>query len=149
MEYYSGLGTNGKHPLLSGLFGYGISRQILSAYRFICKNYRDNNDQIWLVGFSRGAFAVRSLTGMIYNVGLLPEYRLSKADAAYGLYRKKGETSRPSRALSLAFRKTNSCRSAEVHFIGCFDTVGALGVPKLPWYLGGSTCKLDIHMTCF
>ncbi|KAI8067623.1 uncharacterized protein B0P05DRAFT_552279 [Gilbertella persicaria] len=139
LDYSSGLGTHGRHPILGGLFGYGISRQILSAYRFISKYYRDNNDQIWLVGFSRGAFAVRSLTGMIYNVGLLPENKLSKADEAYRLYRNKGETSRPYRTLSVAFRQANNCRSAEIYFIGCFDTVGALGVPKLPWFLGGST----------
>lgn len=53
-DYYPGLGTNGKHPLLGGVFGYGISDQIISAYEFICKSYKSTQDEIWLVGFSRG-----------------------------------------------------------------------------------------------
>jgi uncharacterized protein (DUF2235 family) len=60
-DYYSGLGTNGKYPLLGGLFGYGISDQIISAYEFICENYRNTQDEIWLIGFSRGGMN-------IYNV---------------------------------------------------------------------------------
>lgn len=52
--YYPGLGTNGNFPLLGGIFGYGISNQIIKAYEFICKNYRASHDEIWLIGFSRG-----------------------------------------------------------------------------------------------
>lgn len=54
IDYFPGLGTKGKYPLLGGLFGYGITNQILSAYQYICKNYRNENDEIWLIGFSRG-----------------------------------------------------------------------------------------------
>lgn len=51
--YYSGLGTD-KYRILGGVFGYGISGQITSAYKYICKNYRSEQDEIWLLGFSRG-----------------------------------------------------------------------------------------------
>lgn len=54
IEYYPGLGTTGSFPLLGGAFGVGITNQIQSAYKFICRNYRDENDEIWLLGFSRG-----------------------------------------------------------------------------------------------
>jgi uncharacterized protein (DUF2235 family) len=53
-DYYPGLGTSGKFILLGGAFGFGISNQIISAYKYICKNYQDENDEIWLIGFSRG-----------------------------------------------------------------------------------------------
>jgi uncharacterized protein (DUF2235 family) len=51
--YFTGLGTS-QYRMLGGLFGYGISGQIKSAYKYICKRYRDEKDQIWLLGFSRG-----------------------------------------------------------------------------------------------
>lgn len=51
--YITGVGTD-KFPLLGGMFGFGISDQIMSAYKFICNLYRNENDEIWLIGFSRG-----------------------------------------------------------------------------------------------
>jgi uncharacterized protein (DUF2235 family) len=81
------------------------------------------------------------MTGMIYNVGLLPEQNLHKSKEAYKLYSDRCDYSRPSKEISVEFRKENGCRMPSIHFLGCFDTVGALGVPKLPWYPGGSTCK--------
>lgn len=51
--YFSGVGTSQYH-ILGGLFGYGISKQIKSAYSYLCRNYRDERDEIWLIGFSRG-----------------------------------------------------------------------------------------------
>ncbi|KAG0744627.1 hypothetical protein G6F57_009529 [Rhizopus arrhizus] len=134
--YFTGLGTS-QYRMLGGLFGYGISGQIKSAYKYICKRYRDEKDQIWLLGFSRGAYAVRSLSGMIYNVGLLPPTELSKVEQAYQLYRDQGIHAKPYGMDSVLFREKNRCQMPSIHFLGCFDTVGALGVPKLPWYLGG------------
>ncbi|KAG1448378.1 hypothetical protein G6F46_011226 [Rhizopus delemar] len=115
--YYSGLGT-GKYRMLGGVFG-------------------NEQDEIWLLGFSRGAYAVRSLAGMINNVGLLPKEKLSKTEEAYMLYRNRGKHHRPSGIDSIKFRKDNRCQMPYIYFLGCFDTVGTLGVPKLPWYLGG------------
>ncbi|CAO3672964.1 unnamed protein product [Rhizopus microsporus] len=135
--YYSGLGTS-RYKILGGLFGYGISGQIKSAYKYICEHYRDERDEIWLIGFSRGAYAVRSLSGMIYNVGLLPQNKVSKVEQAYQLYRFRGENGRPNGADAIKFRQKYQCKMPSIHFLGCFDTVGALGVPKLPWFLGGS-----------
>jgi uncharacterized protein (DUF2235 family) len=135
---------------LGGAFGYGISDQIISAYEYACKNYQDAQDEIWLIGFSRGAFAARSLSGLIYNVGLLPEKNLAHAKKAYKLYRDRGEDTRPGHPKSVEFKKKYECVVPSIHFLGCFDTVGSLGVPKLPWYLGGSICKLilsPIHLS--
>lgn len=90
------------------------------------------------------AYAVRSLSGMIYNVGLLPQNKLSKVEQAYQLYRFRGENGRPNGADAIKFRQKYQCKMPSIHFLGCFDTVGALGVPKLPWFLGGSVCKSQL-----
>ncbi|CAO3695127.1 unnamed protein product [Rhizopus stolonifer] len=74
---------------------------------------------------------------MINNVGLLPQKGLSKVGQAYTLYRNRGKRHRPSGVDSVKFRKDNNCQTPSINFLGCFDTVGALGVPKLPWYFGG------------
>ncbi|KAI9341855.1 hypothetical protein BD770DRAFT_330017, partial [Pilaira anomala] len=126
---------------LGGFFGYGIEEQIKNAYEYICANYRNEDDEIWLIGFSRGAYAVRSLVGMIYNVGLLPPPNIEHVDDAYEHYRSRNEEARPERPLSTKFFEDYNCQMPSIHFLGCFDTVGALGVPKLPWYLGGTMCK--------
>lgn len=72
IEYYPGLGTTGSFPLLGGAFGFGITNQIQSAYKFICKNYQDENDEIWLLGFSRGGtYTNFQKFGMHREVGCL------------------------------------------------------------------------------
>ncbi|KAI9264756.1 hypothetical protein BY458DRAFT_556804 [Sporodiniella umbellata] len=135
-KYYCGLGTVG-FRVLGGAFGYGISEQIKQAYECICKNYRDSKDEIWLLGFSRGAYAIRSLVGMINNVGLLPQTLLSKTNQAYSIYRNQGQDQQPNGICAVKFRTENLCQIPSIHFMGCYDTVGSLGVPVLPWYLGG------------
>ncbi|KAK3379589.1 hypothetical protein B0T24DRAFT_647140 [Lasiosphaeria ovina] len=72
IEYHSGVGTGGtlSDVLSGGAFGLGISENIRGAYSFICANYCDG-DEIILVGFSRGAFTVRSVAGMVGQLGLL------------------------------------------------------------------------------
>jgi uncharacterized protein (DUF2235 family) len=83
------------------------------------------------------------MSGLIYNVGLLPEKYLMHSKEAYELYRDRCESTRPGHATAVEFKEKYKCKMPTIHFLGCFDTVGALGVPKLPWYLGGSTCKLS------
>ncbi|KAF7727228.1 hypothetical protein EC973_007840 [Apophysomyces ossiformis] len=136
--YFEGVGTN-TFKYLGGAFGLGISNQILKAYAFISENYRNTHDEIWIVGHSRGAYAARSLAGMIYNVGLLPCKLIpQRIRAAYRLYSQRKESSHPHDSAAVKFRKDNNCAEPFIRFLGCFDTVGTLGVPRLPWYLGGS-----------
>src|SRR5260221_13324341 len=53
--------------------GYGLDEKVLQSYQFLLHNYREG-DQIYLFGFSRGAYTVRVLAGLIHNVGpILPE----------------------------------------------------------------------------
>jgi len=70
--YQAGLGSqdNAYSFFIGGYLGEGISENIREAYAFICDNYNPG-DQIFLIGFSRGAFTARSIGGLIASMGLL------------------------------------------------------------------------------
>lgn len=69
--YYStGLGTKFGERLRGGAFGRGINTAIISAYEWLSENY-DDGDEIFIFGFSRGAYTARSLSGFIARCGLL------------------------------------------------------------------------------
>jgi uncharacterized protein (DUF2235 family) len=96
--YHPGVGTEGglRDHLLGGSIGEGLDRNIKSAYQWLAFNYR-HGDNIFLFGFSRGAFTVRSLTGMIERAGLLniaePKLASDEAwkriDLAFDCYRNR------------------------------------------------------------
>ena len=127
--YDKGVGT-GKFDLLrGGVFGWGLSRNIKEAYTFLVRCYEPGDD-VFLFGFSRGAYTVRSLAGLIRNSGLLKRNFEEKIDEAYKLYRKPGDAAKPRSNEMTLFRKSFS-HETNIHFIGVWDTVGALGVPML------------------
>ena len=68
--YQAGLGSGWMQRLSGGLAGKGISSNIRDAYSFICNNYEEG-DEIFLFGFSRGAFTVRSLSSLLRTIGIL------------------------------------------------------------------------------
>lgn len=70
--YQGGVGSDGNiiDRILGGATAQGISENIREGYEFIATNYA-RGDEIYLVGFSRGAFTARSIAGMIGGVGLL------------------------------------------------------------------------------
>lgn len=70
--YHPGVGAGGSKvdKLLGGGTGTGLSRNILSAYEWLCRSY-EQGDELYLFGFSRGAYTVRSLVGFINRCGLL------------------------------------------------------------------------------
>ena len=130
MVYYSkGVGTGKFDILRGGIFGWGLSRNIKEAYAFLIRCYEPGDD-LFLFGFSRGAYTVRSLSGLIRNSGLLKRDFEEKIDEAYELYRRPGNTGKPRSNEMELFRKSFS-HNAHIHFIGVWDTVGALGVPML------------------
>ena len=65
-----GSGTSKVSQILGGAFGYGLSRNVRELYTSLVRNY-NSGDKIYLFGFSRGAFTVRSLAGMISYMGVL------------------------------------------------------------------------------
>lgn len=68
--YQAGIGTSWMQRLSGGLTGRGITSNIRDAYSFICNNYEEG-DEVFLFGFSRGAFTVRSLSSLLRTIGIL------------------------------------------------------------------------------
>lgn len=122
--YDWGVGTSGSERLKGGAFGKGINKNIRDAYRFLIHNYAAG-DQIFLFGFSRGAYTVRSLVGLIRNAGLLQKRHSDLIPDAFEHYR---SPQKPDVAEARRFREDHA-REVKIHFLGVFDTVGALGIP--------------------
>ena len=114
--------------VVGGATGKGLHKNIKDDYRYIVQNYSDG-DEVWLFGFSRGAYTVRSLCGMINNCGILkrPDARL--IERAFEVYKKPSRAYAPRGEKSVAFRAEHSHRSRQITFVGVWDTVGAMGIP--------------------
>ena len=72
--YDDGVGTSSFKPMaiLGGAFGLGLRRNVIALYKFACRNYRDADDELFGFGFSRGAFTIRIVMGLIDSQGFLP-----------------------------------------------------------------------------
>jgi uncharacterized protein (DUF2235 family) len=113
-----------------GALGLGIDHKIQDAYRFLCLNYQPG-DEIYLFGFSRGAYTVRSLAGLIYNSGLPSREHVKKIPAAYELYRDRDNPAKdPDGPDAVSFRRRHGER-VPIKALCCWDTVAALGLPDL------------------
>lgn len=132
VHYVAGIGTatGGVGRLWSAAFGTGLLANLVSAYRFLALNY-DPGDEIYIVGFSRGAYTARSLAGMIERVGLLtPEAVVgNQLRRALILYRSRGVVGRRRTSTIRRFRDRYCHPGVDITFLGVFDTVGGLGVP--------------------
>jgi uncharacterized protein (DUF2235 family) len=126
--YEPGVGTSPDERIIGGAFGYGLSSNICDCYRWLALNY-EPGDQLYLFGFSRGAYTARSLAGLIRNCGILRAPEVARADQAYAFYRDRTSQTHPSSLASQLFRKMYSHDVDDIDFIGVWDTVGALGIP--------------------
>lgn len=112
--------------------GRGINRQIRRAYGFLASHYRPG-DRIFLIGYSRGAYAVRSLAGVIDRLGLLRQDCAIERNVrlAYRHYRRD-----PDHPVARAFARRFCHPDVQIEMVGVWDTVKALGV-RLPllWML--------------
>lgn len=110
--------------------GRGLDRDVLNAYRFLCQHYREG-DRIFLFGFSRGAYTVRVLAGMIYLIGLLREHQINFAGYALKAYKAASKTNNYETARE--FSETVLPECVAIHFLGVWDTVASVIVPgRLP-----------------
>jgi uncharacterized protein (DUF2235 family) len=125
--YDEGVGTRWFDHLTGGAFGYGLSANIRQAYRYLVRHYQPG-DEIFLFGFSRGAYTARSTAGLIRNCGLLKRKHIGRIDEAYAFYRRRDDASHPTGAEAQDFRRKYS-QEIRIKFIGVWDTVGALGIP--------------------
>jgi uncharacterized protein (DUF2235 family) len=124
--YDPGVGTGTLVDRISGgAFGRGLSDNIKDAYRWLIYNY-SAGDQIYVFGFSRGAYTARSLVGLIRKCWLLHKPHADLLPEAYRIYRLRDDTADSEEAGEF---RVKHCRQIDVHFLGVFDTVGALGVP--------------------
>lgn len=124
-KYDPGVGTGRFGKLIGGAFGVGLSRNLMQGYEWLAKSYRDG-DEIWIFGFSRGAYTARSLAGLIRKCGLLDIYTPTLLQQAYKLYRNTDEA--PDGKACSEFRRNYSLEP-DIRFLGVWDTVGALGIP--------------------
>jgi uncharacterized protein (DUF2235 family) len=149
--YDDGVGTESFLPLkiLGGAFGWGLKRSVLNLYKGLVRIY-DEGDRIYLFGFSRGAFTVRTLAGLIARCGVLKWEDLDTTEAmngtvkaAYDVYRqgyrtwlyrkfflKSQEQVLEDAGVAMGkFRDKHPAYDAEIHFLGVWDTVDSVGGP--------------------
>lgn len=157
--YDDGVGTSTFKPwaMLGGAFGFGLARNVVDLYVFLCRMY-EPGDKIYAFGFSRGAFTIRVLLGLVMHQGLL-RYRGSESDLrrlgkdAYRAYRAERFKSlnplvgllrggrdlllrglnrllgRPSYAQAERLGRPDAPDAVTVQFVGLWDTVDAYGLP--------------------
>lgn len=120
--YDAGIGS-GMYKLLGGATGLGISRNIKQCYSYLVEHYNEaEGDEIFLFGFSRGAYTVRSLAGLIHRCGILHSQYVDLVDDIYSLYRDKD-------VAAMEEIKMTKAKAGRIQMIGVWDTVGALGIP--------------------
>lgn len=115
--------------IAGGAFGSGLSRNVQQAYRWVCDNYLDG-DELYFLGFSRGAYTARSTVGMIRKIGLIRSPLDPRTlRTAFATYRSEHHPNCP---VTQRFRMKLNSRPVEqlnLRFVGVWDTVGALGIP--------------------
>ena len=159
VHYDEGVGTSEVGKVLSwignriaGGFGLGLQQNIVEAYTFLILNY-DPGDQIYVFGFSRGAITARSFVGLLRNSAVMPRRYLGRIREAVSRYIDRSDATSPNSLDSRFFRYQNcpdACLESDldwldqafpehdhrskprlqVEYLGVWDTVGALGVPK-------------------
>ena len=123
--YDEGVGTHWYDWLTGALFARGLSENIRQGYQRLARKF-EPGDQIFVFGFSRGAYTARSLVGLIRKCGVLKSASDETVEQAYELYRDKSVA--PNDREAQDFRAANS-HETRVRFIGVWDTVGRVGIP--------------------
>ena len=128
--YYNGVGTGGPlDTVTGGAFGSGIEDNVRDLYRFIVYNF-EPYDEIFMLGFSRGAFTVRTLVGFMNKVGLIEKDDDYYVPEIYACYEHGKGPGTPEWAD--AFHKVKGTRPCPpIKFVGVWDTVGSLGAPGI------------------
>lgn len=110
---------------------------MIEAYNFLALNY-DTGDEVFLFGFSRGAYTARALAGLISTAGIIDRGSLEHSP---GLYRAYQEGEAALAKFEAEFRSLYTARDAKIMVVGCWDTVGSLGIPQtwLTWFKESNT----------
>ena len=131
-----------------GALGWGLTENIEEVYRALVFCY-EPGDEVYIFGFSRGAYTARSLAGMIRSCGIPPRDAVGRIPEALARYRSRDPETKPDDPESFLFRrdfspytatseaefnwrvqtKAGLCVKLNLAYLGVWDTVGALGVP--------------------
>jgi uncharacterized protein (DUF2235 family) len=136
-DHYYEAGAGEKLDLIDSAIAKDINTKIKSAYRHIVRRYNDDKNKtrhkdIWLFGFSRGAYTVRCVAGMINNCGILKYDSDELIDRVYEIYRSRNPNHVPKGQESKSFRESFShYEDVKIKFLGLWDTVGSHGLPSL------------------
>lgn len=157
VHYDDGIGTSSFLPdwIFGLMFGKGLKAKVLHFYEFLCRTYSDG-DKIYAFGFSRGAFTIHTVVGMIADQGLVKfhsEKELhQKAKAAYRAYRLGHLRTKYRRLLPGNWLQRNSYdrsqnrQVASIRFVGLWDTVAAYGLPVEEMARGVSRWLPDLRL---
>lgn len=144
--YDDGVGTEKFKPLkiFGGATGWGLSRNVKHLYKELARVY-DPGDEIYMFGFSRGAFTIRTLVGLIATCGLVDPEKLetktfrslqATVKKAYSAYRKCYRPwlwrlfAAPSDDAAKQFKRDHAVSTdVKIRFVGVWDTVDAVGLP--------------------
>lgn len=151
--YYSkGVGTNRGEIARGGVEGYGIDQEVIDAYTWLAECF-DSGDEIFIFGFSRGAYTARSLSGLICKCGVLNPGAPLSIEQLYARYeRGTGETIHgllqgPTPTDLEEQWIVKYCVPTNVKMVGVWDTVGSLGNPVAPLKANISKYHyLDTHL---
>jgi uncharacterized protein (DUF2235 family) len=138
--------------ILGLVTGYGLDDNVLAGYEFLVNNYEEGDD-IYLFGFSRGAYTVRVLAGLIHKVGLVSPQQVNLAGTGLTAYKQFSSNGQPDVGLSphqfadgadeadqagpvtkddqaAQFARILSARWPTIRFVGVWDTVASVIVPR-------------------
>jgi uncharacterized protein (DUF2235 family) len=127
--YDDGVGADGLpiEKLAGGAFGAGLFQKIKDGYTKIAQVY-EQGDELFLFGFSRGAYTVRCLAGMIAVCGLpTANFTDQVVETAFQAYRNKDQRAE----LLAGLNKICDLFDAKLAMVGVWDTVGSLGIPAI------------------
>lgn len=110
----------------TGGIGWGLDVDLIQIYDFICNNYQ-SGDELFFFGFSRGAFTVRSVAGLVCDVGILSAVHMPAFAEMWKAYRANtdGEPFRKSEWY-LNNKERLGLKDVRIKVVGVWDTVGAL-----------------------
>lgn len=127
--YERGIGTSARDRFKGGIFGSGMPGKIRNAYRFLSFHYQPGCE-VFVFGFSRGAYTARSLVGFIGAAGLLrrEDCTAVNEETAWKFYRTPPNERLPG-IFSALTPYVHDRETFRISCLGVFDTVGALGIP--------------------
>lgn len=153
VNYQAGVGTQGGPAarIVGGATGLGIRENMRTAYTYLAANWRAG-DEIFIMGFSRGAFTARTVGGMIGAIGLLTRAGLPYFNEIFEDWEHRYDKRYVSQFPHTPFpekrlpfddhyvheleRRGLTTLNVPIKALCCWDTVGSLGIPRVPWLEG-------------